>query len=93
MVLKWAKTKICTFLVSLSFCSTEKIFETKINDAAWFVSQCDRQSRRGEYVKLMTSEISVHIYGKCGNYTCGSKGYAMGGNKTQCLNLLSRDYM
>ncbi|GFO26137.1 alpha-(1,3)-fucosyltransferase c-like [Plakobranchus ocellatus] len=70
----------------------DKIFQAKRFEVAWFVSECDRPSRRMEYVKRMMSSVDVHIYGKCGNMTCGSKGYRMGGKKDLCLSLLSRDY-
>ncbi|GFO26135.1 glycoprotein 3-alpha-l-fucosyltransferase a-like [Plakobranchus ocellatus] len=69
-----------------------KIFQQKDFEVAWFVSQCDRPSRRMEYVKRMMSTVNVHIYGKCGNLTCGQKGYRMGGKKLDCLDLLSSRY-
>ncbi|GFO26153.1 alpha-(1,3)-fucosyltransferase c-like [Plakobranchus ocellatus] len=69
-----------------------KIFRQKKYDAAWFVSQCSRPSRRMEYVQRMRRSVNVHIYGRCGNLTCGQTGYNMGKKKKECLSLLSRDY-
>ena len=71
---------------------TEKIYRQKKHDVAWFVSQCNRPSRRMEYVRRMMKRVDVHIYGRCGNYTCGKKGYTMGAKKTECLDLLTKNY-
>eukprot|EP00095_Tigriopus_kingsejongensis_P005710 snap_masked-scaffold459_size165548-processed-gene-0.8 protein:Tk05710 transcript:snap_masked-scaffold459_size165548-processed-gene-0.8-mRNA-1 annotation:"hypothetical protein DAPPUDRAFT_41601" len=38
--------------------------------AAWFVSHCATQARRERYAKAMKDFMSVHIYGRCGRYTC-----------------------
>ncbi|KAK0060813.1 glycoprotein 3-alpha-L-fucosyltransferase A-like isoform X1 [Biomphalaria pfeifferi] len=70
----------------------DKIYQNKQFDVAWFVSHCNTSSRREDYVRRMTSKVNVHIFGKCGNYSCGAKGYGMGGSKDACLNMLSRDY-
>ncbi|GFR74744.1 alpha-(1,3)-fucosyltransferase C [Elysia marginata] len=70
----------------------EKIFQRKRFDVAWFVSHCERPSRRMEYVRRMMSTVDVHIYGSCGNYSCGDRGYNMGGQKDECLEMLARDY-
>lgn len=69
-----------------------KIFHNKTHDVAWFVSQCERPSRRMEYVKRMKTQVDVHIYGLCGNFTCGKSGYHMGNKREECLNMLSRSY-
>ncbi|XP_059147761.1 alpha-(1,3)-fucosyltransferase C-like [Physella acuta] len=70
----------------------EEIYRQKKYDVAWFVSHCQTLSRREDYVRRMTSRVNVHVYGACGNYTCGDRGYAMGGSKDMCLELLSRNY-
>ncbi|RUS83357.1 hypothetical protein EGW08_008860 [Elysia chlorotica] len=70
----------------------DNIIRGKRHDVAWFVSNCDRPSRRMEYVRRMMSTVDVHIYGKCGNWTCGDSGYNMGGQKDECLEKLSREY-
>ena len=36
--------------------------------AAWAVSHCSTQSRREEYVKLMSNYTQVDIYGRCGRH-------------------------
>ncbi|GFO26152.1 alpha-(1,3)-fucosyltransferase c-like [Plakobranchus ocellatus] len=56
------------------------------------INQCNRPSRRMEYVQRMRRAVDVHIYGRCGNLTCGGNGYEMGEKKKDCLNLLSRNY-
>ncbi|CAG5136784.1 unnamed protein product, partial [Candidula unifasciata] len=72
----------------------EKIYADKIYQAAWFVSHCYSQSRRDEYVKRMLSEIDVHIFGKCGNRTCGSHGLKLKllGTTDACLDQISVKY-
>lgn len=45
-----------------------------------------------EYVRRMMRTVDVHIYGRCGNYTCGQKGYEMGNKKKECLDLLTKNY-
>lgn len=45
----------------------------KTERVAWFVSHCDTQSRRELYVRELSKYIPVDIYGRCGNFTCGSK--------------------
>ncbi|GFR72015.1 glycoprotein 3-alpha-L-fucosyltransferase A-like [Elysia marginata] len=69
-----------------------EIFRRKTHNVAWFVSQCERPSRRMEYVKRMRTQVDVHVYGLCGNFTCGSSGYHMGNKREECLNMLSRNY-
>lgn len=43
----------------------------KTRNVAWFVSHCETQSQRENYVKELQKYIDVDIYGKCGNFTCG----------------------
>ncbi|RUS90664.1 hypothetical protein EGW08_001564, partial [Elysia chlorotica] len=45
-----------------------------------------------EYVRRMMRHVDVHVYGRCGNYACGRKGYTMGDQKAECLNLLTKNY-
>ncbi|XP_005100289.2 alpha-(1,3)-fucosyltransferase C isoform X2 [Aplysia californica] len=70
----------------------ESIYNAKEHEAAWFVGHCPTHSRREDYVKRMGSKVSVHIFGECGNMTCGSRGYDMGGSKEKCLGMLSNKY-
>ena len=44
------------------------IFRQKTKMAAWAVSHCSTQSRREEYVKLMSNYTQVDIYGRCGRH-------------------------
>ena len=52
---------------------------------AWFVSNCAGQSGRMLYVKQLQKYIPVHIYGKCGTYTCPQHDEA-------CITLLRDNY-
>ncbi|KAH9507668.1 hypothetical protein Btru_053418 [Bulinus truncatus] len=70
----------------------EKIFNRKKYDVAWFVSHCNTSSKRELYVQRMSSQVQIHVFGRCGNYSCGRKGYTMGGSRDTCLEMLSRDY-
>ncbi|XP_053987777.1 alpha-(1,3)-fucosyltransferase C-like [Hylaeus volcanicus] len=42
----------------------------KTKPVAWFVSNCKAKSGREEYVRELSSHISVDIYGDCGQYSC-----------------------
>ncbi|XP_046363636.2 glycoprotein 3-alpha-L-fucosyltransferase A-like isoform X1 [Haliotis rufescens] len=42
----------------------------KTRSVLWFVSHCDTQSKRKEYVEELRKYIDVDIYGQCGNLTC-----------------------
>ena len=53
---------------------------------AWFVSNCNTQSKREEFAAALKDFIQVDIYGLCGDLKCGK-----GGNQT-CFDMLSRDY-
>ncbi|CAG5121711.1 unnamed protein product, partial [Candidula unifasciata] len=68
------------------------IFQRKKHVVAWFVSKCRTFSKREDYVRRLSSYVSVHVYGLCGNRTCGSRGYEMGGSKTKCLEMISKSY-
>ncbi|GFN73899.1 alpha-(1,3)-fucosyltransferase [Plakobranchus ocellatus] len=70
----------------------EAIFDQKRKEAAWFVTHCQTHSKREEYVKRMSRELRVDIYGACGSKSCGKYGFEMGGEKDVCLDLLRRDY-
>ncbi|OWF53024.1 Alpha-(1,3)-fucosyltransferase C [Mizuhopecten yessoensis] len=54
--------------------------------AAWFVSRCNVQSRRQEYVRLLQRDVSVHIYGTCGDMSCPRSIHH------NCLNQLQSHY-
>ncbi|XP_013189108.1 alpha-(1,3)-fucosyltransferase C-like [Amyelois transitella] len=59
--------------------------------AAWFVSNCETQSLREEFVKQVNFElnqynISVDIFGSCGNHYCSKK------IMRRCLKLLEKNY-
>ncbi|CAL1532557.1 unnamed protein product [Lymnaea stagnalis] len=68
------------------------IYQRKKYDVAWFVGHCQTRSNREAYVGRMMPHVDIHIYGACGNRSCGSRGYAMGGLKDACLGLLSKSY-
>lgn len=59
--------------------------------AAWFVSHCDAQSMRLNYVKQLNDYLAFHghrvdIYGKCGNLSCPL------GHIQECYALIETDY-
>ncbi len=60
--------------------------KNKKRSIAWFVSNCNTNSRRESMVKKLANFISVDIYGKCsnGNSSCP--------NVAECDDILSRHY-
>lgn len=59
----------------------------KTKPIAWFVSNCDTQSKRESYVSELRRHIRVDIFGKCGteNFNCAT-------NSKTCSDLLTSDY-
>lgn len=53
---------------------------------AWFVSSCESDNGRENYVKSLQNFIPVDIYGKCGPYVCFRS------DEDNCLEMLKRDY-
>ncbi|XP_060079877.1 alpha-(1,3)-fucosyltransferase C-like [Ylistrum balloti] len=62
------------------------VWTSKEKMAAWFVSNCDAQSRRQEYVRLLQRDVHVDIYGSCGNMTCPKS------SSSNCLYQLHKKY-
>ncbi|KAH9504727.1 hypothetical protein Btru_062655 [Bulinus truncatus] len=60
--------------------------KNKTKTAAWFVSHCDTQSKREEYVKEMQKYIDVDIYGACGKLKCPRSA------RDQCEAMLNHTY-
>lgn len=59
--------------------------------AAWFVSNCKSRSKREKIAKMVIRELhkynlTVDVYGKCGNKKCPRK------YMNKCLQMLQRDY-
>ncbi|CAH1783686.1 unnamed protein product [Owenia fusiformis] len=53
---------------------------------AWLVSHCGANSMRMSFVKDLQRYVPVHIYGRCGNYSCPK-------DRVDCLSYLSENYM
>ncbi|CAG5134209.1 unnamed protein product, partial [Candidula unifasciata] len=71
----------------------DRIYRGKTVTAAWFVSHCFTQSRRDLFVRRMQRIVDVHVFGSCGNYTCGDPaGSKRDLDKSQCFPLLSKTY-
>ncbi|KAK3706568.1 hypothetical protein RRG08_055008 [Elysia crispata] len=70
----------------------DEIFREKHLKVAWFVSHCETQSKREDYVARLAKVIQVDIFGACGKMACGKYGFEMGGQKESCMDMLSRDY-
>lgn len=60
----------------------------KVRDVAWMVSNCRTSSRREEYVKQLQRHLSIHTYGKCGNYSCPRPPAP----RDDCLNVIDQRY-
>lgn len=66
----------------------EKNYSTgKKKMAAWFVSHCSVQSKRGNYVNNLRKHIDVDVYGRCGWLKCDKKH-----NEAECMQTLERNY-
>ena len=69
----------------------DKIFREKDKDVFWLVSHCHTKSKREDYVKELSSVITVDIYGGCGKkFSCpkhsGSK------QNQDCLTEVAKRY-
>lgn len=53
---------------------------------AWFVSNCETESKREKYVENLKKYIQVDVYGKCGEYFCWA------GEQEECYDMLEKDY-
>jgi glycoprotein 3-alpha-L-fucosyltransferase len=53
---------------------------------AWLVSNCHESNNRQKYVHELKKYIPVDIYGGCGTMKCPIS------NKTECFEMLDRDY-
>ena len=58
----------------------------KTRPVAWFVSSCNTQSRRHQYVQQLQNYIDVDVYGRCGTRECPRS------KESECLRLLSTTY-
>lgn len=56
---------------------TKYSFEGKKKSIAWFVSNCNSESKREVYVKELQKYIDVDVYGKCGPLMCNNSCYEM----------------
>lgn len=63
---------------------TKEFVQNKTKSIAWFVSNCNSASKREHLVQKIQKYINVDIFGACGNLTCV--------NKSDCYNMLERDY-
>lgn len=69
----------------------KKKLKSKTKTAAWFVSNCRTRSGREQFVKelqekLKKYNLSIDIYGNCGNMKCSRD------NEEKCNELLQSDY-
>lgn len=71
----------------LSAPSTHKrLLAKKSNAIAWLVSNCHARNNRLEYARELSKHIPVHIYGKCGEYSCDKR------NQSACLSMINERY-
>ena len=59
--------------------------EGRNKTVAWFVSHCNTQSKRRQYVRHLEKYMDVDIYGRCGKLECNK-------SNTQCSNMLNHTY-
>ncbi|CAL1534271.1 unnamed protein product [Lymnaea stagnalis] len=70
----------------------DAIYSSKHVQAAWFVSHCSTESLRMPYVHRLQKIVPVHIFGKCGNYSCAEGSNYRRDDNRRCFPLLSRKY-
>ena len=67
--------------------STTRIMAKKKRLMVWFVSHCNTDSRREDYIAELIKYIPIDIYGKCGNQeACGKR------HTNSCLNVFLEEY-
>ncbi|XP_025192854.1 glycoprotein 3-alpha-L-fucosyltransferase A-like [Melanaphis sacchari] len=59
--------------------------ENKTKKVAWFVSNCNPNSNRKNYVNQLAQYISIDVYGKCGKLQCPKAN-------DKCFEMLKNDY-
>ena len=57
---------------------------------AWLVSNCQAESNRQDYVKILSKFIQVDIFS--GNGRCGGRNLCSRSNNTQCQDYIERTY-
>ena len=62
------------------------LFNQKKNDAAWFVSNCETEGRREDYVDELRKYMTVDIYGACGEHKCSRSVYK------ECYEMVEKEY-
>lgn len=72
--------------------STSKKLKTKINAAAWYISDCGAVALHLDYIKTLRNELrryylTVDILGPCGKLRCGITG-----RKNKCSALIEANY-
>lgn len=60
--------------------------KSKSKQVAWFVSNCQTDSRRESYVKQLARYIQVDVYGKCGHFNC------LPPSSDECYRKIAREY-
>ena len=60
--------------------------QQKRHSVVWPVSNCLAHSKRQDYVKVLSQYIDLHVYGRCGNYTCDKN------NENACLEKFEKEY-
>ncbi|EFX82107.1 hypothetical protein DAPPUDRAFT_241186 [Daphnia pulex] len=62
----------------------------KTKTVAWMVSHCNTHGQRETYVKELSKDIDVDIYGGCGNLSCALD--ALHHSDPQCYNMIESTY-
>lgn len=76
---KWA-VKDDSILISRNYANG------KTKQVAIFVSNCETTNQRMQYVDELSKYITVHVYGACGNFSCGRE------REEECFDMLKRQY-
>jgi hypothetical protein len=63
---------------------TKYRFDEKKKSVAWFVSNCDTESKRELYVKELQKYIDVDVFGKCGHLKCSKD--------KKCYEMIAKNY-
>ena len=71
-----------------TFDDKHDFYADKLKFAVAVMSQCNRPSQRGEYIKRMKEYVQVDIYGKCGK-PCKASQHS---KYDECKEKIGRDY-
>ena len=72
--------------LAMEFAAGRKSKSKKTKLVAWFVSNCQSQSKREKYANALAKHVQVDVYGDCGSLSCDRD------NAANCYGMLDQEY-